>query len=98
MNIVTRQDLDNFRHYGLGIPEYMYPGILRYVNQRIIPGQFLQAIICNDLIEAVNRADDYNVKILPVYVCFFYNKTPSDCWGSKEKMLQWVKDRELINA
>ena len=36
MNIITRQDLENFRHFGLGIPEYMYAGILRYVNDRIL--------------------------------------------------------------
>jgi hypothetical protein len=72
------------------IPDRMMPGIERYVEQRIIPGDFLQAVICNDLKEAVGRADDENMDNLPAYVAYFYNKAPSECWGSKEKMKRWV--------
>ena len=73
------------------IPERMMGGIERYINDKINPGDFLQAVICNDLREAVGRADDENIRNLPAYVAYFYNEAPSLCWGSKEKMEAWLK-------
>lgn len=75
----------------LGIPEYMHDGIVRYIKDRIKPGHFLTAVICNDLFDAVARADDQNVQALSGYVKFFYNYAPSGCWGSKEKMEAWLE-------
>lgn len=73
------------------IPARMMPSILRYVNDRIKPGRFLQAVICNDLSEAVGWADDENLSNLPAYVGFFYNETPTPCHGSLEKMQAWLE-------
>jgi len=64
------------------IPEYMHDGISLYINHGIHPGGFLTAVIENNLKEACMRADDFNIKILPNYVRFFYNYAPSGCWGS----------------
>lgn len=72
------------------IPERMMPGIRRYVESGIVPGDFLCAVIQNDLSEAVGRADDENLKNLPAYVAYFYNEVPSNCWGSKERMQEWA--------
>ncbi len=71
------------------IPAYMMGGIQRYINNGIPPGDFLTAVICNDLMEAVARADDTNIRNLPAYVAYFYNEAPSLCWGSKEKFDKW---------
>lgn len=75
---------------GFHIPRYMMGGIKRYVEKGIPPGHFLTAVICNDLQEAVGRADDYNLKNLPAYAVYFYNRVPSKCWGSREKMEAWM--------
>ena len=71
------------------IPERMMGGITRYVEEGVIPGHFLQAVICNDLKEACGRADRENAQNLPAYVAYFYNETPGGCWGSKKKMKEW---------
>ena len=71
------------------IPERMMPGIKRYIEEGIIPGHFLQAVISNNLSEACGRADDENMKNLPAYVAYFYNEAPATCWGSKERMQSW---------
>jgi len=76
------------------IPERMMGGITRYIEAGIPPGDFLTAIITNDLHEAVCRADDENLINIPAYVAYFYNKAPSACWGSKEKMNQWLKEKQ----
>ncbi len=75
------------------IPERMMPGIDRYVNHKVRPGDFLQAIICNDLKLACLFADDENIKNLPAYVDYFYNEVPANCWGSEMAMLDWLEGR-----
>ena len=73
------------------IPERMGGGINRYIHNNIRPGEFLCAVISNDLREAVGQADDENIANLPAYVSYFYNKAPHNCWGSKKKMEAWLK-------
>lgn len=79
-----------FRQYY--IPERMMGGIRRYVNDRIKPGRFLTAVICNNLNNAVGAADDENMANLPAYAAYFHNEVPAICWGSKEKMIGWLAD------
>jgi len=74
----------------------MMGGLNRYIKQRIKPGDFLTAVICNDLKESVYRADDENMANLPAYIHYLYNKAPSGCWGSKEKMTAWLNREEEI--
>jgi hypothetical protein len=60
----------------------------------VVPGEFLQAVLANDLKDACGRADSTNVHLLPVYVTFLYNKAPAACWGSREAIVAWAKPRE----
>lgn len=75
------------------IPEPMMGAIERYIEQGIAPGSFLTAVICNDLREAVGRADDENLRNIPAYVAWFYNEAPGGSWGSRERMEQWMTAR-----
>jgi len=77
------------------IPDHMVGAIERWIEHGIPPGDFLMAVLCNDLKEAVGRADDINVTLLPAYVSYFYNDAPSQCWGSPEKVLAWKLKMEL---
>jgi hypothetical protein len=76
------------------IPERMMGGITRYIEQGIPPGDFLNAIIDNNLSEAVSRADDENMANLPAYVAYFYNEAPSPCWGSPERRKAWLAAKQ----
>ena len=96
-NMVTEESHPTSREYTFRygcltyyIPEYMMSGIIRYVNYGVEPGSFLTAVISNNLSEAVGQADDNNMPNLPAYMSYFYNETPSPCWGSKEKMKAWM--------
>lgn len=70
--------------------------ILLAINNHVLRGQncghFVTAVLSNDLIEAVNRADDECCKCLRSIIRYLYNRCPSECWGSKKKMEEWRKN------
>jgi hypothetical protein len=76
------------------IPAHMQAALRRYVLEGIKPGDFLTAVICNDLRNAVGRADSENLPLLSLYVMWFYNIAPGTCWGSHEAMLKWLAERQ----
>lgn len=73
------------------LPEHIRGGARRYIEDGVLPGDFLQAVICNNLRESFVKADDTNTDRMFDIVCFFYNEAPSRCWGSEEKMYNWIK-------
>jgi len=75
------------------LPEHIQGGAQRYIEQGILPGDFLQAVICNNLKESFARADDINIHRMFDIVNFFYNEAPSACWGSKKSMRDWINDK-----
>ena len=73
------------------IPVHMHGAMERYIQNGILPGSFLEAVLSNNLRDAVARADDINRDALPDYVRFLYNHAPSFCWGSPEAVEEWCK-------
>lgn len=59
------------------IPVHMQDSIMRYALKRIKPGDFLTAVICNDLRGAVNLADATNFPLIKTYVQWFHNCCPA---------------------
>lgn len=84
-------NLLDYRHRECHVPEHIHNAIRAYVDNHRRPGQFLQAVIRNDLAEAVARADGENLTNLIAIVGYFYNEAPGTCWGSKEKLEAWLK-------
>jgi len=72
------------------IPEHTKYDIDRYVNDKIPPGGFLEAVFSNNLCQAFGRADRENLNNLFDIVNYIYNHTPMDCWGSPEKVKEWL--------
>lgn len=73
------------------VPPDSWGGIHRYISAGILPGDFLTAIISNDLKESYARADDVNVHYIRNYVMFFYQYAPTPCWGSRANVKAWVE-------
>jgi len=73
------------------IPEPIRGAIKRYVFEGIRPGHFLTEVISNNLFGAIARADEASLEALPEITKFFYNRTPSSCWGSPTRLQEWVK-------
>jgi hypothetical protein len=52
-------------------------------------GDFLRAVLENNLTEAFGRADDGNARTLHAIVAYVYNELPSPSHGSPEKVKAW---------
>ena len=72
------------------VPPHMWGGIERYYLRGIAPGDFLYAVLCNDLMGAYGRADDINSANMRNWVMFLYNFTPSGSSGSPENVKAWL--------
>ncbi|WP_353208306.1 hypothetical protein [Sphingorhabdus sp.] len=72
------------------LPERMQDALREYVINRHETGDFLRAVICNDLRNAVSRADAENLPLIPLYVRWFYNRAPASCHGSPAAFFKWL--------
>ena len=77
------------------IPDRMAGALNLYIDQGIMPGDFLVAVLEHDLFGAVGRADDENLDNLPAFVAFIYNEAPGNCHGSREKVQAWAEHLEV---
>lgn len=75
------------------IPSLTMAALISYVEAGIPTGDFLRAVLSNDLCEAVGRADADNRRALPEIVQFIYNGCPGQCWGDAETVDRWLADR-----
>jgi hypothetical protein len=72
------------------VPEHLRGGLVRYMSDGILPGGFLQAVLCNNLMEAAARADPTSARTLVPIVQFLTDHAPASSWGSREKVLAWT--------
>lgn len=74
-------------------PPHLVEAFQRYVQYGVPPGDFLQAVLRNDLTEAIGRADHENLILLPAIVSYVYNRMPHNCHGSGEIVAAWIAAR-----
>lgn len=79
--------------FGMPVPEDTLECLNNYIEHGIPTGGFLEAVINNDLFQAVARADDRNIRVIPSIVSYLYNEAPSTCWGSNQRMEHWVEQK-----
>lgn len=72
------------------VPEHTLASLDRYVDHRIPPGGFLQAVLENDLKGSLGRADLTNRAAIHDIVMYVYNEIPGNCQGSPEKVKRWL--------
>jgi len=65
--------------------------LYRYIDEGIPTGDFLRAVLENNLIESLGRADEGNRIALFDITSFLYNVAPAPCWGSPEKVKKWLE-------
>jgi hypothetical protein len=72
-----------------GLPAYMWGALERYLVHGIMPGGFLTAVLENDLVNSLGKADRVNQCMLKEWVGFVYMYVPAQAWGSKECVEEW---------
>jgi hypothetical protein len=77
------------------IPDTVKQAIDRYVKRHEPVGDFLRAVLSNDLREALVRADSTNLNSLREIVGYCHWEIPSKCWGSPERYKDWLKEGGL---
>ncbi len=74
------------------LPEQYREGMRRYVEEGILPGSFLMAILSNDLYSSVAQCSG-PIEYLEIVVKWLYNEAPSRCWGSPKQVRDWILGR-----
>lgn len=74
-----------------GIKQDTQDTIDRYVDHGVPPGDFVKAVLCNDLRESFGRADHENIATMFEIVKYCYNHIPAACWGSHEAYKNWME-------
>lgn len=77
------------------IPERTKQTIDDYVEHGYNPGGFVSAVLENNLVDAVSRADRENLEHLSEICDYVYWKIPADCWGSTAKVKDWRKKKQM---
>lgn len=72
-------------------PPGCLPGLEAYRDHGRPTGGFLRAVLENDLNEAIFRAKDVNLPMLPHIVAWVHNRLATVAWGSKQKVDLWIK-------
>ena len=79
------------------IPDHMLMALMQYRDVGRPGRGFLKALLCNDLMGTLERADNVNVKLLRDYGILLFNNMPRQCFGSPERYRNWVQHRGLEN-
>lgn len=66
-------------------------GIVRYVEEKIMPGGFLQAVLANDLYSAFGRADSSGLKHIHALSKYVFTHIPSPICGSLENIRNHIR-------
>jgi hypothetical protein len=76
------------------IPGRMGPLLVDYLEKGLAPDDpFLDAVLCDELVEACQHADHENLRNLPAYAAYLLNEAASACWGSRQEVEAWLARR-----
>ena len=75
----------------MSLPDDVKESIDHYVQDGVPTGDFLRAVLANDLMESFGRADVNNRDALFDICSYIYNFTPMACRGSYQKVDAWIE-------
>jgi len=72
-----------------GVPAGLREGLALYIEHGVPTGSFLEAVLSNNLREAVSRGDNDSRAGLASVVLYLANDAPIACWGSPAAFSAW---------
>lgn len=79
-----------------GIPRTMWESMIEYIMVGRPVGDFLEALLCNDLMKAVAKADLINIQRLQDYCMFLIGCAPIGCYGTPAAYKEWMKTGGVV--
>jgi hypothetical protein len=73
-------------------------GLTSFMVHGVPPGDFLRAVLKNDLMGAMGKADEQNRNDIFEICKFVYNEMPHTCHGSAEAVDEWIKTKAAERA
>lgn len=76
------------------LPQHMREGIVEYIRVGRPVGDFLTALLSNDLMESFRRADEYNAQAMREWVSYLHSyapRYPVPCYGRREIVENWQR-------
>lgn len=80
------------------IPESTKLALQNYVIRGQVVGDFLHAILVNDLQGAFAHADSANIKEMNNIVKWVFNRAPGTCWRHQDNINGWYKCRGALGV
>lgn len=74
----------------------MWESLAEYIMVGRPTGTFLAAVISNDLLTTVKKADEMNIQRLRDYAAFFEGCAPSMCYGSPSVYNEWIRSGGVV--
>ena len=75
------------------LPDHMQGAVRRYLNDGIMPGDFLTSVLSNDLVHSYGLADHKNLAAMRTWAEWLWMECPGQAWGSPEKVSKWCRQR-----
>lgn len=72
-----------------GVPAHLLPGLEAWRDDGVVPGDFLCAVLRNDLAGAFLRADEVSAASMQAIVWWCWNNLPASSWGGEDAMRAW---------
>lgn len=76
---------------GYDFPSHVVGGLALYLGVGIRPGSYLNAVLENNLVECVRRADPLSEKATFAIVRWLVTYAPAVAWGSPVYVTEWIE-------
>jgi hypothetical protein len=72
------------------VPTHILENLVAWGKKQHRVGDFLTAVLSNNLFEAYKRADEESAAAMRDIIKFIYNRLPNSCWGSPQAVHDWI--------
>lgn len=91
---LSPEAIEAFTNDDTFVPPHLREGIINHIQTGRGVGNFLDAVLCNDLRNAIFCADRVSLQALPTIVRWLHNYAPSQCHGNENHVRGWIDARE----
>jgi hypothetical protein len=77
------------------IPPHMHDGLTLWIEHGVMTGDFMTALMKNDLMEAMGRADEINARCIRNWCVYLYSYAPRGCYGGPIQVAAWRQHKGL---